>query len=83
MSGIVMEPPWLTAGDLRKLLANVPDDREVVIEIEGFDGLEQARLRYFADETRCDGKPALYLSGDQGEDSDEDGSDDSEDDDDG
>jgi hypothetical protein len=56
----------LTVGDLRKVLAGVPDDMLVSLEIaepeEGTD-FAQADLRHASVEARCDEVDRLYLWG--------------------
>jgi hypothetical protein len=60
------EVTWLTVGELKKKLAELPDDMRVVLEISGddMDDIAQAPLQKAFMEARCDEVDTFYLWGD-------------------
>lgn len=62
----------LNVGEVRSVLATLPDEMEIVLEAwvagdVGDGDVVQVAVQSAKVETRCDEKPALYLSGDASE----------------
>jgi hypothetical protein len=62
----MQEVTWLTVGELKKKLAQLPEDMRVVLEISGddMDDILQAPLQKAFMEARCDEVDTLFLWGD-------------------
>lgn len=59
----------MTVGELRRAIASLPDEMDIVVEAWAFDAVDegdvvQVALQSAKVECRCDDKDALYLSGD-------------------